>query len=80
MSYGYTLQLQQAVWKADPKSLGVQLGRYCINNAIPVSNVATLFGVSRMTVYNWFTGAHTPGKESAPYIQQWMGKKEKTNT
>jgi hypothetical protein len=33
-----------------------------------------------MTVYNWFTGAHTPGKESAPYIQQWMGKKEKTNT
>jgi predicted DNA-binding transcriptional regulator AlpA len=78
MSHGYTIQLQQAVWKADPESLGVQLGRYCIDHAIPVADVAALFGVSRMTIYNWFTGANAPSKESAPHIQQWIGKKRKT--
>jgi hypothetical protein len=48
------------VKKADKKKLGVALGRKCIENDVPVIDIANQLGVSRMTVYNWFTGAHEP--------------------
>ena len=39
-----------------PKSLGNQLGRWAINLDFPVTKIARALGVSRQTVYNWFTG------------------------
>jgi hypothetical protein len=67
MSYGYSSRLVEANKKADKKNLGVLLGRRCIACDIPVGDVAKILNVSRMTVYNWFTGEHTPqlGYEAA---------------
>jgi len=46
--------------KADRRHLGVAVGRLCIAQSIPVSDVADRLGVSRMTIYNWFMGLHEP--------------------
>ena len=56
MPKGYSLLMADEIKSADSQLLGVQLGRVCINKDIPVSDVASFFGVSRMTVYSWFRG------------------------
>lgn len=60
MPYGYSQSLVYANRKADIKSLGVALGRVCIRADISVSRLAGDFGVSRMTIYNWFKGDSVP--------------------
>lgn len=39
-----------------PKSLGNQLGRWAVYHDFPVTKISRVLGVSRQTVYNWFTG------------------------
>lgn len=41
---------------AAPMSLGNQLGRWAVYHDFPVTKISTALGVSRQTVYNWFTG------------------------
>lgn len=60
MSYGYSQRLVDANKKADASSLGVALGRLCIELGVSVNDVAKKLGVSRATVYNWFWGITTP--------------------
>ena len=60
MTYGYSQNLVYANKKANIKSLGVVLGRACIRANIGVSKVADDFGVTRMTIYNWFKGDAVP--------------------
>ena len=40
-----------------PKSLGNQLGRWAIHLDFPVTKIAYALGVTRQTVYNWYTGS-----------------------
>lgn len=60
MSYGYSQRLIDANKKADVTSLGVALGRICIELEVSVNDVAQKLGVSRATVYNWFWGTSVP--------------------
>lgn len=60
MSVGYSLKLVHMNNEASDDLLGVRLGRVCINNDVPVIDVANRLGVSRQTVYNWFCGAKSP--------------------
>lgn len=60
MSYGYSARLIDLNKKADPKLLGVRLGKVCIKHGMSVAEVAELLSVSRQTVYNWFIGASNP--------------------
>jgi transcriptional regulator with XRE-family HTH domain len=69
MSQGYSVKLVQLNKQANKKKLGVSLGRECIRCSISVSQVAKVIGVSRMTVYNWFTGIHDPQEIYEPAIQ-----------
>lgn len=69
MSYGYSARLIALNKEADSKLLGVKLGRACIKRNIPVSLVASSLGVSRQTVYNWFTGVNTPLNQSVDAVQ-----------
>jgi predicted DNA-binding transcriptional regulator AlpA len=41
---------------------------------IPVSEVAKSFGVSRMTIYTWFTGAGVPHKDKIVLIEKFLKK------
>jgi hypothetical protein len=60
MSYGYSQRLVDLNKRADKKLLGVILGKACIAAESPVRAVADQLGVSRATVYNWFTGLCDP--------------------
>lgn len=60
MLYGYSSRLMQANKSASKQLLGVRLGRVCISKGVPVATVAQHLGVSRQTIYNWFTGITTP--------------------
>ena len=63
MSYGYTTRLSTMNKQADGSLSGVKLGRVCIRKEVPVAEVALQLGLSRQTVYNWFTGAHEPNED-----------------
>ena len=52
----YSQNVIDAVADADRTKLGNQLGRWAIYRDFPVTKIATALGVTRQTVYNWFTG------------------------
>jgi hypothetical protein len=60
---GYSLRVVRANEQANPENVGVLLGRICIKKEIPVVDVANFFGVSRMTVYSWFSGIGKPRRK-----------------
>jgi len=72
MTYGYSQRLVHANKSASTKSLGVALGRVCIRANISVSKIADDFGVTRMTIYNWFKGESTPHSGYAQTINDYI--------
>lgn len=70
---GYTMYMQQSNKSANSKSLGVKFGRHCIKNNISVAKLAEQFGVSRQTIYNWFSGRNEPGPRYTPQINKILG-------
>jgi|DEB19_MinimDraft_3_1074340.scaffolds.fasta_scaffold00221_4 hypothetical protein len=60
MSHGYSVRLIEQNRNADKQLLGVRLGRACIKSNTSVTKVSELLGVSRQTVYNWFSGVSNP--------------------
>lgn len=72
MNYGYNQGLVQANKEASAKSLGVALGRLCIKRRISVRQISERFGVSRMTVYNWFKGVTYPHDDFAEPIRRYI--------
>ncbi len=68
MSYGYSQRLVEANRSADTTSLGVALGKLCIELGVSVNEVAGKLGVSRSTVYNWFWGSSIPDRKRSERI------------
>lgn len=56
MTKGYSSKFIETVNASDNAQLGIRLGQLCIKNDIPVRDVSELLKVSRVTVYNWFSG------------------------
>lgn len=77
MSHGYSMSLVFANKKADVQHPGVALGRFCIERDIPVSQIAGELGVSRATVYNWFSGYVRPSREHLEAIERFKGRHKK---
>lgn len=59
-SRGYTVRLLREVEALDPTAVPTRFAKMCIERDIPVSDVAQKFGVTRASVYAWFTGTHQP--------------------
>ena len=76
MSYGYTSRIDKLNRTANSSSLGVKLGRLCIKRDVPVSEIASLLGVSRQTVYNWFIGVHEPNERLSKLIKDFIAEYE----
>jgi DNA-binding transcriptional regulator YiaG len=57
---GYSTRLIADVEAADPKLVWVRFAKLCIARELAVRDVAEQFGVTRATVYSWFTGRSTP--------------------
>lgn len=71
---GYSSRIIEINKHADTSSPGVLLGRVCISQEIPVSDVAEFFGVSRMTIYKWFKGQEIPRKKHTEKIEDVLKK------
>jgi len=67
---GYSSRIIKLNKEASGRLLGVKLGRLCIKHDVPVTYVADNLGVSRQTVYNWFTGATNPHDEATSSVQK----------
>ena len=67
---GYTYRIRTLNRSADKKNIGVRLGRHCIDKNISVSELMSLLGVSKQTIYNWFMGIHTPGPRQTTKIKE----------
>lgn len=74
---GYATKIVAANKAANQASPGVKLGQYCISREIPVHDVAEFFGVSRMTIYKWFSGVWIPRKKHVDEIEQILASKNK---
>lgn len=71
---GYSIKLQRINKAANGRLLGVKLGRYCIDNEIPVTDVMEYFNVSKQTVYNWFTGVNEPKGENHKLVREYLAR------
>lgn len=69
---GYSHALMKAIQTADSNSLGVQLAHYCLKHEVPVAVVARTLGVTRQTVYSWFTGTFRPRGTAIEKITAFM--------
>jgi hypothetical protein len=74
MPVGYSLQMADANKKANQSLLGVRLGKICIDRDIPVTDVAEFFGVSRVTIYSWFSGKSVVSGKHAEKMQKLIIK------
>ena len=77
MTIGYSQSLAFANKKASVKSLGVALGRACIEKGISVRAVAEHFGVSRQAIYDWFKGDHVPDSSFHARIERYIAHLKK---
>lgn len=71
---GYSIRVARAVMREDgyQDRLGVRLGRMCVDQDIPVMEVASAMKVSRQTVYNWFLGRMQPTSNHVPMIEEFI--------
>lgn len=71
---GYSSRIVESNAFTTVASLGVSLGRRCIGLDIPVSVVAERMGVSKMTIYKWFTGKTLPRKTQEDKIIEYLNE------
>lgn len=57
---GYSQVIVNKNLLAPLSSDGVKLGRFCIERGISANYLANYFGVSRPTIYAWFSGEKAP--------------------
>lgn len=62
MARSYSEDFLLDLHKLDPKRLGVQLAKLCVEANLPALYVAKAFKVSRMTVHSWFRGQYIRDK------------------
>lgn len=75
--YGYSHKIVEILNASTSNSLGIALGRLCLSRGYSVKDVAEVLGVSRQTVYNWFTGVVEPNKQRAEKVQFLIEKLQK---
>lgn len=68
----YSIKIAQLNQAADQTLLGVQLGRLCIANDIPVNQVAYALNVSKSVVYKWFAGRSDVGKHLRVKVESYI--------
>jgi len=67
----YSDKLILSLNRADPKNIGVKLGKACVHNNLPLTYVAKILGVSRECLYIWFREG-TPQKRNNIRINHFI--------
>lgn len=74
--YGYSHKIVEILNTSTSDSLGIVLGRLCLARGYSVAEVSEVLGVSRQTIYNWFTGVASPGKRRHEKLESLIKKLE----
>ena len=72
MKHGYSSRVIKLNQAADVTSIGVKLGRMCIEYDVPVTTIAEKLGVTRQTVYNWFCATHKPSTKQSTALEELL--------
>lgn len=75
--YGYSHKIVEILNASTSDSLGIKLGRLCLERGYSVAEVSEVLGVSRQTIYNWFTGVGGPSKSRREKVQFLIEKLQK---
>lgn len=73
---GYYNSTVERINSIDTDNPGVKLGRLCVLHGYTAEEVSEVFNISRMTVYNWFTGRHKPSRHLRDKIQSLITRLE----
>jgi hypothetical protein len=57
MARPYSQKFLVELFQNDKPTMGVELGRLCINANLNTAHIAKAFEVSRATIHSWFRGA-----------------------
>ena len=71
-SRGYNPATVKTNRAANGHRIGVKLGRFCIKNGIPVEVAAHSLGVTKWTIYRWFSGASEPHRTHGRLIKKFI--------
>lgn len=71
---GYSTSFVRAVEESELSDLVAQFAHRCVARGIPVSVVAERVGVTRATVYAWFTGRAEPRAQHQEKIRQILAR------
>lgn len=70
----YSDSVVDAILAAPNKSVGVELGRLCVDKDYSIADVADYLGVTRMTVYSWFYGYRVPRNKNLTKVVELINK------
>lgn len=76
---GYSYAIVKTIQAADATLPGVRLARVCVASNVSVASVAAALGVSRQTVYSWFTGRFKPKSSEVNRIEDLIVQYRKGN-
>ncbi len=71
---GYSYTIVKAIQAADQALIGVRLAQVCVSRNLSAASVAADLGVSRQTVYSWFTGRFKPRQPEAARIEKLIAR------
>lgn len=74
-SYEFIKRIR-ALAKHPSASEAVRLGAKAIERGIPIVRIADKVGVSRMTVYDWFTGKYEPTQDNLRKLKAYITAKQ----
>jgi transcriptional regulator with XRE-family HTH domain len=70
-SYEFVKKIR-ALAKSSQAPEAVQLASKAIERGIPIIRIADRVGVSRMTVYDWFTGKYEPTPQNLRKLKAYI--------
>lgn len=71
---GYSTPFVRALAEGQLSDLVAQFANHCVAREISVSAVAERIGVTRATVYSWFTGRSEPRARHQEKIRQILAR------
>lgn len=75
--YAYEFVKQvRAQAKSPQANEAVRLGMLAIEYGVAIKDIARDIGVSRMTVYDWFTGKYVPKADNLHKLKEYIASKQ----
>lgn len=71
---GYSTSFVRAVANSELSDLMFQFAHECVAREIPVSAISERVGVTRATIYAWFTGRAEPRAQHQEKIRQILAR------